>query len=88
MLSNVLGVYYSQAVWRFDPFLSVGLRKNAPFLSGWRLRFHRAVEENSVFCSRFVVDSNFYERKTASALAADYGVKRKTVAVYGKPDPL
>ena len=59
MHSCIKGVYYSQAVWRLDPFLSVGLRKNAPFLSGWRLRFHRAVKENSVFCSRFVVESNF-----------------------------
>ena len=56
---TLTGVYYSLAVWRFDPILSVGLWKNAPFLSGWRLRFHSAVAENRVVCSRLRLSLTF-----------------------------
>ena len=49
------GVYYSLAVWRFKPILSVGLRFHSHLSGGLRLRNYRAVAGNHKFSSRFSV---------------------------------
>ena len=59
ILSSIMGVYYSLAVWRFKPILSAGLRFHSHLSGGLRLRNYRAVAGNHKFSSRFSVFTCF-----------------------------
>ena len=54
-----LRVYYSLAVWRFQPILSAGLRFHSHLSGGLRLRDYCTVAGNHKFNTRFSVFACF-----------------------------
>ena len=54
-LRRNMRVYYSLAVWRFQPTLSAGLRFHLHLSDGLRLRNYRAVAENHKFSLQFSI---------------------------------
>ena len=58
--ADVLVKWGSIILWRFDNVFSLSLRKNAPFLNGWRLKISSCGGGKIAFYfSRFAVESTF-----------------------------